>query len=171
MTVLIVAHRLSTVRNADKIFVIQNGKVVEEGNHTDLLKNPSGAYTSLISRQMQAQDKLESGTSPTKSLIERSKGSPISPQPTSRRPSNTSSAPESPRSISSRPSPIVSPFSGPSPNARRSNTAQEEADRRRSAGKSGLKTLAGKNSHSQNGGSNGTSPSPTMGSRKGNGST
>ena len=38
-TVLIIAHRLSTVQNADKIFVIDNGKVVDSGTRNYLLKN------------------------------------------------------------------------------------------------------------------------------------
>jgi hypothetical protein len=59
MTVLIVAHRLSTVRNADIIFVVQDGQVIEEGNHTDLVEKPDGAYASLIKRQMLVQKKLE----------------------------------------------------------------------------------------------------------------
>lgn len=67
MTVLIVAHRLSTVRNSDKIFVINEGKVVEEGSHNDLLSNPDGAYTSLIKRQMNAQSKLENNSSSSSS--------------------------------------------------------------------------------------------------------
>jgi len=62
MTVLIVAHRLSTVRNADIIFVVEDGRVVEEGNHEELIKNENGAYASLISRQMNAQTKLENNT-------------------------------------------------------------------------------------------------------------
>lgn len=59
MTVLIVAHRLSTVRNADIIFVVQDGQVVEQGSHDDLLQNENGAYASLISRQMKAQKQLD----------------------------------------------------------------------------------------------------------------
>jgi len=38
-TILIIAHRLSTVRKADKIIVIEQGKVVEEGTHADLLSH------------------------------------------------------------------------------------------------------------------------------------
>ena len=60
LTVLIVAHRLSTVRNADKIFVVQAGQVVEEGRHDDLLEQ-DGAYAQLIKRQMEAHSKLENG--------------------------------------------------------------------------------------------------------------
>lgn len=59
MTVIIVAHRLSTVRSADRIFVIREGQVVEEGSHDDLIDNPNGAYSALIKRQMQAQQSLE----------------------------------------------------------------------------------------------------------------
>lgn len=59
MTVMIVAHRLSTVRNADIIFVIRDGQVVEQGKHDQLLEDESGFYASLISRQMDMQKKLE----------------------------------------------------------------------------------------------------------------
>ena len=66
MTVLIVAHRLSTIRNADIIFVVRDGKVVEEGSHAELIKNPEGAYASLIKRQMDVHKKLETGNSSSK---------------------------------------------------------------------------------------------------------
>lgn len=57
MTVMVVAHRLSTVRNADVIFVVEAGRVIEQGNHANLIKNENGAYTSLVRRQFQAQNK------------------------------------------------------------------------------------------------------------------
>lgn len=57
MTVMVVAHRLSTVRNADVIFVIKDGQVSESGRHDDLLQR-DGPYAQLISRQLLAQDKL-----------------------------------------------------------------------------------------------------------------
>jgi subfamily B ATP-binding cassette protein MsbA len=53
-TVIVIAHRLSTVQNADKIVVINDGKIVEEGTHDNLLKT-NGAYASLY--QMQFKDK------------------------------------------------------------------------------------------------------------------
>ncbi|KAI3832045.1 hypothetical protein MKW92_050144 [Papaver armeniacum] len=50
-TTVIVAHRLSTVRNADMIAVIHRGKIVEKGSHTELLKNDDGPYCQLIHLQ------------------------------------------------------------------------------------------------------------------------
>ncbi|KAI3944321.1 hypothetical protein MKW92_005790 [Papaver armeniacum] len=50
-TTVIVAHRLSTVRNADMIAVIHRGKIVEKGSHTELLKNDNGPYCQLIHLQ------------------------------------------------------------------------------------------------------------------------
>ena len=49
-TTLIIAHRLSTVSNADKIIVIDHGKVVEEGSHEDLLKI-NGLYADMWNKQ------------------------------------------------------------------------------------------------------------------------
>ena len=48
-TILIIAHRLSTVINADKIFVIENG-MVEEGTHSYLIKN-SKTYNKLYDKE------------------------------------------------------------------------------------------------------------------------
>jgi ABC-type multidrug transport system fused ATPase/permease subunit len=57
MTVVIIAHRLSTVRNADCIFVVEDGKVVEQGNHEELITKESGVYSGLIRRQLgQSED-------------------------------------------------------------------------------------------------------------------
>ncbi|KAL9235183.1 hypothetical protein vseg_009970 [Gypsophila vaccaria] len=50
-TTVVVAHRLSTVRNADIIAVVHQGKVVEKGQHSDLVKDPEGAYSQLIRLQ------------------------------------------------------------------------------------------------------------------------
>jgi ATP-binding cassette, subfamily B, bacterial len=53
-TVLVVAHRLSTIRQADRILVIEQGHVIEEGNHQDLMAIRSGLYRQLYERQMQS---------------------------------------------------------------------------------------------------------------------
>ncbi|CAO2173942.1 unnamed protein product [Urochloa humidicola] len=50
-TTVIVAHRLSTVRNADTIAVIHQGVLVEKGPHNELLRDPEGAYSQLIRLQ------------------------------------------------------------------------------------------------------------------------
>ncbi|KAJ3615553.1 hypothetical protein MTP99_007313, partial [Tenebrio molitor] len=49
-TTIIVAHRLSTIRNADRIVVISEGKVMEEGNHAQIMAE-KGAYHSLVVSQ------------------------------------------------------------------------------------------------------------------------
>ena len=50
-TVIVIAHRLSTVRDADTILVMQSGRVVESGSHAELLAR-SGAYARLVAWQM-----------------------------------------------------------------------------------------------------------------------
>tara|TARA_B100001063_G_scaffold80061_1_gene74482 strand:- start:717 stop:2366 length:1650 start_codon:yes stop_codon:yes gene_type:complete len=52
-TTLIIAHRLSTVINADKIIVIENGQIVEQGNHKELLSN-KGTYSVLYNSQFKS---------------------------------------------------------------------------------------------------------------------
>ena len=51
-TVLVVAHRLSTVRHADKIIVLDHGKVIEEGTHEELTAR-RGAYYTLVKNQLE----------------------------------------------------------------------------------------------------------------------
>ncbi|OQM39581.1 type I secretion system permease/ATPase [Citrobacter braakii] len=50
-TVIIIAHRLSTVKNADRIIVLEKGKIVEEGKHKELLSNSEGLYNYLYQLQ------------------------------------------------------------------------------------------------------------------------
>ncbi len=51
-TVVVVAHRLSTVRNADRIIVLDGGRVVETGNHDSLIER-KGAYYNLVKNQLE----------------------------------------------------------------------------------------------------------------------
>ena len=51
-TVVVIAHRLSTVINADQIVVLEKGKIVERGNHTELVAK-KGNYYELVKNQLQ----------------------------------------------------------------------------------------------------------------------
>ena len=51
-TVVVVAHRLSTVKNADKIVVLENGALIEEGSHHELVEK-KGAYFGLVKNQLE----------------------------------------------------------------------------------------------------------------------
>lgn len=59
-TVLIIAHRLSAVRDANRIIVMERGKIVEEGTHHELLHVPDGIYAHLygIQQGMQAAEEV-----------------------------------------------------------------------------------------------------------------
>lgn len=50
-TVIAIAHRLSTLKNMDRIIFLEQGKIVEEGTHEKLIQNVNGAYRSLWSLQ------------------------------------------------------------------------------------------------------------------------
>ena len=51
-TVLVIAHRLSTVKTADSVAVISEGQIAESGSHDELLSR-DGIYTALVRRQLQ----------------------------------------------------------------------------------------------------------------------
>ncbi len=50
-TSVVIAHRLATIRNSDKIIVLEDGKVIEQGTHSELLANDKGLYKTLTELQ------------------------------------------------------------------------------------------------------------------------
>ena len=54
-TIILVAHRLSTVMNADQIAVVSDGKIIELGNH-ETLYSQNGFYTKLVQRQLKKKE-------------------------------------------------------------------------------------------------------------------
>ncbi|GAB9475822.1 Multidrug resistance protein abc superfamily, partial [Globisporangium polare] len=61
MTTLVIAHRLTTIRRADKIVVLAGGCVVEEGPHEELMKIDKGVYRNLYTIQESPSDEAEGG--------------------------------------------------------------------------------------------------------------
>ena len=52
-TILMIAHRLKTIRNADQIFVIDKGRIVQNGTHDELMKQ-DGIYQRFVDSRIQA---------------------------------------------------------------------------------------------------------------------
>jgi len=57
-TSIIISHRISTVKHADKIIVLSEGQIVEQGNHTELLKQ-NGIYADLHTKQLLEEELKE----------------------------------------------------------------------------------------------------------------
>jgi ATP-binding cassette subfamily B protein len=57
-TTFIIAHRISSVKNADEILILENGRIVERGNHEQLM-NRKGRYYEMVRQQYHDLDKLE----------------------------------------------------------------------------------------------------------------
>ena len=55
-TSIIIAHRLSTIRYANNILVIRSGKIIENGNHLELMTIENGIYKNMIERQLDPSD-------------------------------------------------------------------------------------------------------------------
>jgi len=58
-TTFAIAHRLSTLRNADRLFVVADGRVAEEGTHEELLEREGGIYAKLVEMQLQMNKATE----------------------------------------------------------------------------------------------------------------
>ncbi len=56
-TNIIIAHRISTIKNADKILVMDNGHIIEQGNHQQLLQN-KGTYFELYEKQLLEEEEI-----------------------------------------------------------------------------------------------------------------
>ncbi|KAK7295696.1 hypothetical protein RJT34_18607 [Clitoria ternatea] len=67
-TTVIVAHRLTTIRNADTIAVVQQGKIVEQGTHDELITDVDGAYSQLVRLQEGAMEAEHSRNSEEEKL-------------------------------------------------------------------------------------------------------
>ncbi len=50
-TTIAIAHRLTTIQNADHIYVLEKGSVVEEGTHETLMAKEEGKYQAMVKRQ------------------------------------------------------------------------------------------------------------------------
>ncbi len=57
-TALVIAHRLSTIRNADKIIALEDGRIIEVGDHIELMQR-GGLYSQLYRRQVELTMKEE----------------------------------------------------------------------------------------------------------------
>jgi subfamily B ATP-binding cassette protein MsbA len=58
-TSIVIAHRLATIKNADKIIVMDAGKIVEEGKHVDLLQKEDGYYKNLYEAQFKEEELID----------------------------------------------------------------------------------------------------------------
>ena len=57
---MILAHRLSTIVHADKILVIKQGNIVEQGSHDELMQTENGVYFKLWNKQLKDRLKIKS---------------------------------------------------------------------------------------------------------------
>ena len=54
--VIIIAHRLSTIAHADKIVFLEDGRIMEQGSHAELIALPDGRYREFVELQTAAAD-------------------------------------------------------------------------------------------------------------------
>eukprot|EP00250_Pteridium_aquilinum_P017118 c23463_g1_i1 orf=1-2490(-) len=68
-TTLIIAHRLTTVKNAHFIAVLQHGRIVEQGSHTELLSKPNGIFSQLVTLEERQKDEQQPREIETEAII------------------------------------------------------------------------------------------------------
>ena len=51
ITIIVIAHRLSTITNSDRIFIMESGRVVEEGTYSDLVNNSNSKFSTMVGLQ------------------------------------------------------------------------------------------------------------------------
>lgn len=67
---MIIAHRLSTVKDCDKIIVLKFGVIVETGTHEELLQKPDGYYRMLWYKQSEQSEKMQKEAEEKKKELE-----------------------------------------------------------------------------------------------------
>ena len=92
-TGVIVAHRLTTIRNAKRIYVFDAGKIVEVGNHDELIAK-GGAYYNLVKRQLQKEEAENAGKKPEEKKKEKSESSSSSSKSDKKKPEEVKPQPE-----------------------------------------------------------------------------
>ncbi len=60
-TTLAIAHRLSTLRHADRLVVLKDGKLVEDGSHEELMEIEDGVYRKLVDIQVEWSNTIAVG--------------------------------------------------------------------------------------------------------------
>ncbi|MCC2097233.1 MAG: ABC transporter ATP-binding protein, partial [Hyphomicrobiales bacterium] len=58
-TTIVIAHRLSTIQRLDRILVFEDGRIVEDGDHAQLMQRADGVYKKLLETQLQSGEIVE----------------------------------------------------------------------------------------------------------------
>lgn len=78
-TTIVIAHRLATIKDADRILVVGGGEILESGTHNSLLENQDGAYAKLVANQKLSQQAAKEASADVDSDSDDSDAAPGSP--------------------------------------------------------------------------------------------